>query len=104
MDLSANSNLTSINVSNCSQLTKLILPKGTDSKLEYLNISNTKISRIDLSDLNTSKVDLELVFDQLALTSLDITGIKLKIPIHLEKELLMFKMTCSILIFQKPIF
>lgn len=80
LDLSANSNLTSINVSNCSQLTKLILPKGTDSKLEYLNISNTKISRIDLSDLNTSKVDLELVFDQLTLTSLDITGIKLKNP------------------------
>lgn len=80
MDLSANSNLTSINVSNCSQLTRLILPKGTDSKLEYLNISNTKISRIDLSDLNTSKVDLELVFDQLTLTSLDITGIKLKNP------------------------
>lgn len=80
LDLSANSNLTSINVSNCSQLTKLILPKGTDSNLEYLNISNTKISRIDLSDLNTSKVDLELVFDQLILTSLDITGIKLKNP------------------------
>lgn len=80
LDLSANSNLTSINVSNCSQLTRLILPKGTDSKLEYLNISNTKISRIDLSDLNTSKVDLELVFDQLTLTSLDITGIKLKNP------------------------
>lgn len=81
LDISHNLLLKNINVSGNKDLETLILPKGNAFQLSSLNVTNTKIKRLELVNPKATLVEVNLIINKLdSLENLTLQGIKITDP------------------------